>query len=149
MGGRYDNTPPPYYSGGYTQGPAYASFSRPQNPSTMPPLSLGWGESNVFTPPMGQNQPGPSQQNNEAMDINEPAPTQQNQTCQMHSRTIHPNLKGLQGHHNLDLCYMKNKSNDQCITLVRPPPYSPREKERNKKLRQRLQSRNMRTIQSS
>jgi hypothetical protein len=83
MGGGYGNVPPPpYYSGGYIQGPTYASFGGSQSQPTMQPNPMGWGEHNVFAPPTGWNQPGPSRRYDEAMEIDDPAPPQQGQTRQ-------------------------------------------------------------------
>ena len=94
MGGGYEHaSPPTYYAGGYSQGPAYASFGGSQNQPLMQPGSMGWGKCNVFVPPMGQNQLGPSRRNDEAMDVDKSAPSQWGQThkvCIRHPRRKEP-----------------------------------------------------------
>ena len=66
---------PPYYAGGYAQGPTYASFGRLQS---QPTLSTGWGNPSLVAPPLRLTHSEPSQRHDEAMDVDDPTPSQRN-----------------------------------------------------------------------
>ena len=68
---------PPYYTGGYVQGPTYALFGKLQSqPTAQPTLSTGWGDPSLVAPPLRLTHSEPSQRHDEAMDVDDPTPSQ-------------------------------------------------------------------------
>src|SRR6202789_1140776 len=101
MGSGYGSMqPPPYYAPNFTQGPVYSPYDGPQD---VPPMrqnpTRGWGDPNVFAPPVRMTRSEPHRRFDDAMEIDEPHPPRREPTRQPRVRAPRRGGGGGKQHH--------------------------------------------------